>query len=69
MYFGIKDVSDNNFKPLVEHIINNNISVNIDGRAGTGKSTFIKQIQEEFDKRQVQYKTLAYTNKACRIIN
>ena len=54
MYFGIiADVSDNNFKPLIEHIINNNISINIDGRAGTGKSTFIKQIQEEMDKTEI----------------
>ena len=59
----------NNFQPLVEHIINNNISINIDGRAGTGKSTFIKQLQQEMDKRDIQYKTLAFTNKACRIIN
>jgi len=65
----IEDVSDNNFKSLVEHIINNNISINIDGRAGTGKSTLIKQIQEEMDKREIQCKSLAYTNKACRIIN
>ncbi len=58
-----------NFQPLIEHIINNNISINIDGRAGTGKSTFINQLQKEFEDRGISYKSLAYTNKACRIIN
>ena len=35
------------FNPDFIHIIKNNISINIDGRAGTGKSTFIKQLQQQ----------------------
>ena len=49
-------------------MLDNNISVNIDGRAGTGKSTFINKLQTEMDNRGITYKSLAYTNKACRII-
>ena len=65
----IQDVEDNDFKPLIDNIISNKISVNINGRAGTGKSTFINQLVENFDKQGITYKTLAYTNKAARIIN
>ena len=40
-----KDVNDNDFKPLVDTIINSDQSFHILGRAGTGKSTLIKTIQ------------------------
>ena len=65
----LKDVDDNNFQPLIDNIIKNKLSVNIDGRAGTGKSTFINQLVENFEKNNISFKTLAYTNKAARIIN
>jgi hypothetical protein len=65
----IEDVSDNNFKPLVDHILNNNISIHIDGAGGTGKSTLIKQLQAEMTKRELNFIALAPTNKASRIIN
>ena len=45
------------------------MSVNIDGRAGAGKNFFINQLQKEMKKRKITFKSLAYTNKACRIIN
>ena len=38
-----KDVNDNNFKPLVDTLINNNQSFQILGRAGTGKFTYLKR--------------------------
>ena len=37
----VPDVIDNNFEPLIDHIINSNESVNIDGRAGCGKSAIL----------------------------
>ena len=46
----IDDVNDNNFDPLVDHIVNSNQSIHIDGRAGTGKSTLIKSLQTELTK-------------------
>ena len=73
-HFNIKwdtkeDVPDNTFKPLIDHIVNNNMSVNIDGRAGTGKSVFIKQLQAELKTLGKRFISLAPTNKAARIIN
>ena len=65
----LEDVDDNNFQPLIDNIIKNKLSVNIDGRAGTGKSTFINKLVENFEKNNISFKTLAYTNKAARIIN
>ena len=65
----INDVQDNNIEPLINNILDNNLSINIDGRAGTGKSFFINKLQKEMKKRNITYKSLAYTNKACRIIN
>ncbi len=65
----IPDVQDNNFNPLIEMIINNKMNVNINGRAGTGKSTLINQLIQKFEDKSISYKALAPTNKAARIIN
>ena len=65
----IHDVEDNNFKPLMDTILNSKKSFHIDGRAGCGKSTLVKMIQEELTNRGVKFNSLAPTNKACRIIN
>ena len=64
----VQDSGDNDFMPMVHKILDSNKSINIEGRAGTGKSTFIKQLHEEMDKRKIKYISLAPTNKACRII-
>ena len=53
---------------MIEQVLNSNESLNIDGRAGTGKSTFIKMLHTEMDKRKLKYVSMAPTNKACRII-
>ena len=53
----------------MNHIINSNQSIHIDGRAGAGKSTLIKKIQEELSKnRNKKYITLTPTNKSARIV-
>ena len=64
----IEDTGDNNFQPLIEQVLNSNESLNIDGRAGTGKSTFIKMLHTEMDNRKIKYVSMAPTNEACRII-
>ena len=63
-----EDVKDNNFKPLVDTIVNSGKSFHILGRAGTGKSTLIKSIQERLDEDKKIYITLYLTNKACLVI-
>jgi nucleoside-triphosphatase THEP1 len=63
------DVKDNDFKPLVDLILNKNESFNIDGRAGTGKTFLINELKNEMTKRGLKFKSLAPTNKACRLIN
>ena len=45
----INDVEDNNFEPLIKTILDLNKSVNIDGRAGCGKSTLIKMLMKTMD--------------------
>lgn len=65
----IPDVIDNDFMPLVNQILDNKISINIDGRAGTGKSTLVKMLQIEMGNRGMIFESTAPTNKACRIIN
>ena len=44
-------------------------SCNINGRAGTGKSTLIRNIKEMFDAESIKYVCLAPTNKAARNID
>ena len=60
----MSDTCDDNFQPFVNHILDSNISININGLAGTGKSTLIHQLQEEMDKRGLKYESLTPTNKA-----
>jgi 5-methylcytosine-specific restriction protein A len=64
-----EDVTDNDFKPLVDMIINSKKSFHIDGRAGCGKSTLIKMLQAALKLRGFSFNSLAPTNKACIIIN
>ena len=63
------DTIDNDFKPLVKQILDSKKSINIDGRAGVGKSFFIKNLHKEMDERKLKYVSLGPTNKSCRIIN
>jgi hypothetical protein len=65
----IKDIETNDFTSLVKEILESKQSYNIDGRAGTGKSTLIKLLQHEMKLRGIIYKSFAPTNKASRIIN
>ena len=64
----IQDCSDNNFEPFVEMVLGNNMSINIDGRGGTGKSTLIRQLQNAMSDRGLNYVSLAPSNKAARLI-
>jgi len=65
----IEDIKDNDFSQLVKYILDSKKSINIDGRAGVGKSTLIKMLQNEMTKRGIQYISLAPTNKSARVIN
>jgi excinuclease UvrABC ATPase subunit len=64
----IEDCNDNNFQPFVSHILDNGISLNIDGPAGTGKSTLVNQLQAELKARNLKYVAVAPSNKAARRI-
>jgi DNA replication protein DnaC len=64
-----EDVKDNNFKPLVNQMINLNKSFTVQGSAGCGKSYLTKEIQNELTKQGKQYISLAPTNKAALIID
>ena len=63
------DVKDNDFSPLVKNIMDDNKSIVINGRAGCGKSTLIKKIQESLIQKGIEYMTLAPTKKAARIVD
>ena len=65
----LEDINTNDFKQLVEHILNSKNGLNIDGRAGVGKSWIIRQLQSEMKKRGISYISLAPTNKSARVIN
>ena len=65
----LEDINTNDFKQLVEHILNSKNGINIDGRAGVGKSWIIRQLQSEMKKRGISYISLAPTNKSARVIN
>ena len=64
----INDVEDNDFTPIVETIIKSNLGINIDGCAGAGKSTLINTIRKHLDELDIDYISLAPTNKAAGIV-
>jgi hypothetical protein len=64
-----KDIESNDFNILVNQILDSEKSINIDGRAGTGKSTLINMLQTEMKRRGISFKCLAPTNKAARVVN
>jgi hypothetical protein len=64
-----EDVKDNDFSPLVKNIMEDHSSIVINDRAGCGKSTLIKKIQESLSQQGIEYMTLAPTNKAARIVD
>ena len=61
------DVEDNDFKPLVDKIMNSNQSYFITGPGGSGKTTLLKQLQSELTKQDKQYTCLCPTNLAALI--
>ena len=62
-------IQDNDdFNILVAKILDSGKSIHIDGRAGCGKTTLIKLLQTEMTARNLEFKSLAPTNKACRLI-
>ena len=64
----MSDPQETDFKPLVNQTLDSKSSINIDGRAGTGKSTFIN-LYTEMNNRTFENTSLAPTNNACRVIN
>jgi ABC-type transport system involved in cytochrome bd biosynthesis fused ATPase/permease subunit len=56
-----KDIESNDFNILVNQSLDSKRSINIDGRAGTGKSTLINMLQAEMKKRGISFKCLAPT--------
>jgi len=65
----MNDPGNNNFKSIVDAILDSGKSFNIEGRAGTGKSFMVNSIIKELKKRNINFKALAPTNKSARIIN
>ena len=62
------DVKDNNFKPLVEQMLNLEESFIVQGCPGVGKSHFTRLLQDELTSRNKQFVSLAPTNEASLII-
>lgn len=60
------DPKTNDFEQTVNCIIQSNKSWNINGIAGSGKTFFLKKLIQTFDIKNIKYKILAPTNKACR---
>ena len=63
-----QDSQNDNLDKFVNDILDQNLSININGLAGTGKSTLVHNIMKEMNNRDLKYYALAPTNKAARII-
>ena len=60
-----EDVKDNDFSSLVEQILESNKGCFLQGRAGTGKSHLISELQAKLKEQDKTYYTLAPTNTAA----
>ncbi len=65
----LRMLKNNGFAPLVNNSMDDNKPIVINGRAGCGKSTLIKKIQESITQQRIKYMTLATTNKAARLVD
>jgi nucleoside-triphosphatase THEP1/ssRNA-specific RNase YbeY (16S rRNA maturation enzyme) len=68
-YTMYKDVDDNNFKPLIEKMLNLNKSFTLQAPPGCGKSYFTNQLQNELKNKGLKFASMAPTNKAAIIID
>ena len=59
------DVQDNDFKPLVDKVIELHESCFITGPAGTGKPQLIRQVKQELQNKGKTFACLAPTNLAA----
>lgn len=57
------------FDAYVKHILDSNLSINIDGLAGTGKSYLTKKLQQKMEEAELKFVSLATSNKAARLIH
>jgi hypothetical protein len=65
----IDDMTDiESMKQKAKEIIDKDISLNIDGSAGTAKTTMINFIKEELNVRGIKFAAFTPTNKAARLI-
>jgi predicted AAA+ superfamily ATPase len=64
----ISDVEDNDFKPLVDKIMNFNQSYFITGPGGSGKTSLLKQLQAELTKQDKKHICLCPTNLAALLV-
>ena len=64
-----EDVENNDFTELVDYILTDKKSCNIDGRAGCGKIYLIKQLQDKMRENKLKYVSLAPASKAANIIS
>ena len=58
-----------NIDETINHILDSEKSIHIDGEAGTGKTYFANKLIENLKSRGKKYIPLAPTNKAARLIN
>ena len=57
---------NNEFGPLTPQILETEQSINIDGIAGSGKTTMLRNLMEKLNENKKGFAVLAPTNKACR---
>jgi hypothetical protein len=60
----IEDDGSNDFKPWVDQILDNSMSMHVKGVAGAGKSTLVVELQKAMKERSIKYVALAPTNKS-----
>jgi hypothetical protein len=58
-------INDGNRDDLVKYVMEKNTSLNIDGVAGTGKTTFLNKLKNKIKENGKTYTCMAPTNKAC----
>ena len=65
----VKDPETNDFEPVAKQIIESGKGFNLNGIAGSGKTSMLRTIMKQLDEKQLKYQVLCPTNKSARVVS
>lgn len=64
-----KDPLHNDFTQIAKEIIESKQGCNLNGIAGSGKTSMLRTIMKQLDEQKIKYQALCPTNKSARVVS